>query len=88
MTSGATYCGVPQMVFMAASCAFLASPKSAIFSLLMSFSIVSSRFSSLRSRCTTPLEQMNDQNRVRQQPTAALRPKGTLNCRVMFRSPD
>ncbi len=57
MTSGATYCGVPQMVSSTPSArvAFLASPKSAILMALMSPGAASSRFSSFRSRCATPL---------------------------------
>ena len=62
MTSGATYCGVPQMVSRRLSDreAFLASPKSAILMALMSPGAASSRFSSFRSRWTTPLRVRRD----------------------------
>ena len=56
MTSGATYCGVPQMVSICDSCAFLARPKSAILTLVISCGVASSRFSNFRSLCTTPLQ--------------------------------
>ena len=59
MTSGATYWGVPQMVCIWLSFIFFASPKSAIFTLGMSFSCAgrcNSRFSSFKSRCVILLQ--------------------------------
>lgn len=56
MTSGATYCGVPQMVDMVPPGSVLAaSPKSAILMSVMAMGAASSRFSSFRSRWATPL---------------------------------
>ena len=54
-TSGATYIGVPQMVFIAPSAARLARPKSTILIPSVMFpSVDSNRFSSFKSRCAIP----------------------------------
>ena len=56
MTSGATYWGVPQMVVMVPPGSVLAaSPKSAILMSVMAMGAASSRFSSFKSLCATPL---------------------------------